>query len=87
MLGAADLSQPATEFVEDPEDLKVMMVANLLLLGSEAGFVELYFRDYYMTKFFRVIFQVFILIFILEIDFSIETMLMSFPEIFRNFES
>ncbi|KAG2709287.1 hypothetical protein I3760_05G231800 [Carya illinoinensis] len=58
VLGAADLSQPATEFVEDPEDLKVMMVANLLLLGSEAGFVELYFRDYYMTKFFRKSFEI-----------------------------
>ncbi|GKV44051.1 hypothetical protein SLEP1_g51278 [Rubroshorea leprosula] len=45
------------EYVEtgdgSPEDLKVMMVANLLLLGSEAGFFDLYFRDYYMAKFFR----------------------------------
>ncbi|KAK8370940.1 hypothetical protein V6Z12_A01G211400 [Gossypium hirsutum] len=44
------------ENVDDSlEDLKVMMVANLLLLGSEAGFVNLYFRDYYMSKFFKVI--------------------------------
>ncbi|WCJ44512.1 hypothetical protein M5689_025175 [Euphorbia peplus] len=35
------------------EDLKVMMVANLLLLGSDSGFVNHYFRDYYMSKFFR----------------------------------
>ncbi|KAL1121244.1 hypothetical protein V6Z11_D01G218900 [Gossypium hirsutum] len=34
-----------------------MMVANLLLLGSEAGFVNLYFRDYYMSKFFKKSFQ------------------------------
>ncbi|KAK9269987.1 hypothetical protein L1049_025560 [Liquidambar formosana] len=30
-----------------------MMVANLLLLGSEAGYMNAYFRDYYMSKFFR----------------------------------
>ncbi|OAY58162.1 metallophosphoesterase 1 [Manihot esculenta] len=35
------------------EDLKVMMVANLLLYGSEAGFFNQYFRDYYMSKFFK----------------------------------
>ncbi|KAI9200813.1 hypothetical protein LWI28_013520 [Acer negundo] len=39
--------------VPDSDDLKVMMVADLLLLGSEAGFVNRYFRDYYMAKFFR----------------------------------
>lgn len=33
-----------------------MMVANLLLLGSKAGLFDHYFRDYYMSKFFRVIF-------------------------------
>ncbi|XVE95338.1 hypothetical protein REPUB_Repub02eG0088400 [Reevesia pubescens] len=42
---------------DSPEDLKVMMVANLLLLGSEAGFFNLYFRDYYMSKFFKKSFQ------------------------------
>ncbi|XP_044512312.1 metallophosphoesterase 1-like isoform X3 [Mangifera indica] len=35
------------------EELKVMLVGDLLLLGSEAGFVNRYFRDYYMAKFFR----------------------------------
>ncbi|GMI64867.1 hypothetical protein HRI_000156000 [Hibiscus trionum] len=40
-----------------PQDLKVMMVANLHLLGSQAGFVNLYFRDYYMSKFFKKSFQ------------------------------
>eukprot|EP00257_Ricinus_communis_P024005 XP_015584140.1 metallophosphoesterase 1 isoform X1 [Ricinus communis] len=40
--------------VKNPgEDLKVMMVANLLLLGSKASFFDQYFRDYYMSKFFR----------------------------------
>lgn len=39
---------------ESEDDLKVMLVANLLLFGSEAGFVNLYFRDYYMSKFFKV---------------------------------
>ncbi|OVA03121.1 hypothetical protein BVC80_8855g17 [Macleaya cordata] len=37
----------------DPEDLKVMMVANLLLMGSEAGYINNYFRYSYMAKFFR----------------------------------
>ncbi|KAM7253262.1 hypothetical protein ACFE04_025880 [Oxalis oulophora] len=37
-----------------PEDLKVMIVANLLLLGSsEHSLLNLYFRDYYLSKFFR----------------------------------
>lgn len=39
---------------DDPEDLKVMMVANLLLLGSEAGLYNTYFRRYYLSKFFKV---------------------------------
>ncbi|XVE60461.1 hypothetical protein DITRI_Ditri05aG0130400 [Diplodiscus trichospermus] len=43
---------------DSPEDLRVMMVANLLLLGSEAGFIDLYFRDYYMSKFFKKSFQI-----------------------------
>ncbi|KAJ8771612.1 hypothetical protein K2173_026789 [Erythroxylum novogranatense] len=35
------------------QDLKVMMVADLLLLGPETGFFNSYFRDYYMSKFFK----------------------------------
>ncbi|XP_043722423.1 metallophosphoesterase 1-like [Telopea speciosissima] len=46
-------NHPEDVSVEDSEDLKVMMVANLLLLGSEAGYMNLYFRDSYMAKFFR----------------------------------
>ncbi|GFZ10071.1 hypothetical protein Acr_21g0006700 [Actinidia rufa] len=38
-----------------PDDLKVMMVANLLLLGSEAGYRNIFFRDYYLSKFFAII--------------------------------
>ncbi|KAF8404561.1 hypothetical protein HHK36_009448 [Tetracentron sinense] len=38
---------------EDSEEFKVMMVANLLLMGSEASYMNIYFRDSYMTKFFR----------------------------------
>jgi len=34
-------------------NLKVMMVADLLL--SDSGFVNRVFRDYYMSKFFRVL--------------------------------
>ncbi|KAJ7959041.1 metallophosphoesterase 1-like isoform X1 [Quillaja saponaria] len=45
------------ELEEDPDDLKVMMVANLLLLGSEAGYYNYFFRDYYMSKFFRKSFE------------------------------
>ncbi|POO04031.1 Metallo-dependent phosphatase-like [Trema orientale] len=44
--------------IEDhPEDLKVMMVANLLLLGSDSGYLNRLFTDYYMSKFFRKSFQ------------------------------
>ncbi|KAF2291521.1 hypothetical protein GH714_025099 [Hevea brasiliensis] len=48
---------PNQEYVVDKEDnteedLKVMMVANLLLYGSEAGIFNQYFRDYYLSKFF-----------------------------------
>lgn len=39
----------------DPDKLRVMLVAELLLLGSESGYVNHFFRDYYMAKFFRVI--------------------------------
>lgn len=39
---------------DDPEDLKVMVVANLLLLGSKAGYLNLFFRDFYLSKFFKV---------------------------------
>ncbi|KAG5544349.1 hypothetical protein RHGRI_016935 [Rhododendron griersonianum] len=44
-----DLGQ---QYVEEdhPDDLKVMMVANLLLLGSEAGYTNILFRDYYMSR-------------------------------------
>lgn len=40
------------------EDLKVMMVANLLLLGSEASYVNTFFRDYYLSKFFKKSFEI-----------------------------
>ncbi|KAE9444911.1 hypothetical protein C3L33_23191, partial [Rhododendron williamsianum] len=50
---APDLGQ---QYVEEdhPDDLKVMMVANLLLLGSEAGYTNILFRDYYLSRFFAV---------------------------------
>ncbi|GAV59277.1 hypothetical protein CFOL_v3_02808 [Cephalotus follicularis] len=48
---AADFCGKGYESKE--EDLKVMMVANLHLLGSDSGFVNLYFRDYYMSMFFK----------------------------------
>jgi len=38
----------------EADELKVMMVADLLLLGSEAGYINRFFRDHYMSKFFRV---------------------------------
>ncbi|XP_061364016.1 uncharacterized protein LOC133307514 isoform X2 [Gastrolobium bilobum] len=49
--------QQHVQFGDDPDDLKVMMVADLLLLGSEAGYVNHFFRDYYMSKFFRKSFE------------------------------
>ncbi|XP_048332378.2 uncharacterized protein LOC107420971 isoform X2 [Ziziphus jujuba] len=39
--------------LDENDDLKVMIVADLLLSGSEARFIDLLFRDYYMSKFFR----------------------------------
>ncbi|KAK9096727.1 hypothetical protein Sjap_022224 [Stephania japonica] len=39
------------------EELKVMMVSNLLLMGSEARYMNVYFRDSYTTKFFRKSFE------------------------------
>lgn len=41
--------------VVEADTLKVMMVADLLLLGSEAGYINRFFRDHYMSKFFRVL--------------------------------
>ncbi|KAA8522496.1 hypothetical protein F0562_013143 [Nyssa sinensis] len=41
-----------------PDDLKVMMVADLLLLGSEGGYRNLYFRDHYLSKFFKKSFEI-----------------------------
>lgn len=46
-----DLDEPIGDH---PEDLKVMVVANLLLLGSEASFVNIFFRDQYISKSFKV---------------------------------
>ncbi|KAH7524426.1 hypothetical protein FEM48_Zijuj06G0117900 [Ziziphus jujuba var. spinosa] len=43
--------------LDENDDLKVMIVADLLLAGSEARFIDLLFRDYYMSKFFRKSFQ------------------------------
>ncbi|MQM10594.1 hypothetical protein Taro_043486 [Colocasia esculenta] len=45
------------EVDERPEDLKVMMVADLLLLGPDAGFTNFYFRHAFATKFFRKSFE------------------------------
>ncbi|KAK6940135.1 Calcineurin-like phosphoesterase domain, ApaH type, partial [Dillenia turbinata] len=42
-----------SRYEEDPEDLKVMMVANLLLLGSDATYWSFYFRHHYLSKFFK----------------------------------
>ncbi|GFY85807.1 hypothetical protein Acr_04g0005450 [Actinidia rufa] len=42
---------------DHPDDLKVMMVANFLLLSSEAGYRSIFFLDYYLSKFFAVCVQ------------------------------
>ncbi|RWR78464.1 metallophosphoesterase 1-like protein isoform X1 [Cinnamomum micranthum f. kanehirae] len=42
---------------DGPDDLKVMMVADLLLMGSDASFANIYFRYSYTTKFFRKSFE------------------------------
>ncbi|WJX86511.1 hypothetical protein P8452_68812 [Trifolium repens] len=41
----------------DDDDLKVMMVADLLLFGSDATYINTFFRDHYMSKFFRKSFE------------------------------
>lgn len=43
------------EGASHPDDLKVMMVADLLLLGSDASYADTFFRDSFTSKFFRVI--------------------------------
>jgi ethanolamine phosphate phosphodiesterase len=35
-------------------DLRAMMVADLMLLGSDASYADHYFRDHLMSKFFTV---------------------------------
>ncbi|XP_065024746.1 uncharacterized protein LOC135649823 [Musa acuminata AAA Group] len=39
------------------DDLKVMMVADLLLLGSDASYADTFFRDSFTSKFFRKSFE------------------------------
>ncbi|URE38981.1 inositol [Musa troglodytarum] len=40
-----------------PDDLKVMMVADLLLRGSDASYADTFFRDSFISKFFRKSFE------------------------------
>lgn len=42
-----------SDYSPTPTDVTAMLVADLLLLGSEAGYMNLIFRHSYMTKFFR----------------------------------
>lgn len=42
-----------SDYSPTPTDVTVMLVADLLLMGSEAGYMNLIFRHSYMTKFFR----------------------------------
>ncbi|XP_024027662.1 metallophosphoesterase 1 isoform X2 [Morus notabilis] len=54
----SNIDESESESMEDhPQDLKVMMVADLLLLGSDSGYLNRIFRDYYTSKFFRKSFQ------------------------------
>lgn len=53
-----------------PDDLKVMMVANLLLLGSDSALLNRLFTDYYMSKFFTVIY-IYIIFVVLRIKIEI----------------
>ncbi|XP_073227061.1 uncharacterized protein [Cicer arietinum] len=41
----------------EPHDLKVIFVADLLLSGSESTYFNRFFRDHYMSKFFRKSFE------------------------------
>ncbi|KAI4339738.1 hypothetical protein MLD38_024647 [Melastoma candidum] len=47
--------------VDPPEgsqqDLRVMLVGDLLLSGDDSSFLDSYFRDYYLSQFFRKSFQ------------------------------
>ncbi|KAJ6391538.1 hypothetical protein OIU77_025506 [Salix suchowensis] len=53
----SNLNRQENDVVEEEHDnnevLKVMLVANLLLLGSDTSFFNLYFRDHYMSKVFK----------------------------------
>ncbi|KAK2984672.1 hypothetical protein RJ640_006655 [Escallonia rubra] len=51
--GGGDLDEGHVHGGDRPGDLKVMMVANLMLLGSEAGYKNTLFRDQYLSKFFK----------------------------------
>ncbi|KAK2999379.1 hypothetical protein RJ639_023944 [Escallonia herrerae] len=51
--GGGDFDEGHVHGEDRPGDLKVMMVANLMLLGSEAGYKNTLFRDQYLSKFFK----------------------------------
>ncbi|GMN45295.1 hypothetical protein TIFTF001_014482 [Ficus carica] len=58
LLPTSNLDDSESESMEDhSEDLRVMLVADLLLLGSDSGFLNRIFTDYYTSKFFRKSFQ------------------------------
>ncbi|XP_048129902.1 metallophosphoesterase 1-like isoform X2 [Rhodamnia argentea] len=48
---------PRDAAADDRDGLKVMIASDLLLMGSDAGFVDTYFGDYYLSKFFKKSFQ------------------------------
>ncbi|KAJ8459181.1 hypothetical protein OPV22_032107 [Ensete ventricosum] len=45
------------DLANHPDDLKVMMVADLLLLGSDASYADTFFRDSFKSKFLRKSFE------------------------------
>ncbi|XP_030455336.1 uncharacterized protein LOC115676522 [Syzygium oleosum] len=53
----ADRGERDAGAAEGRGDLKAMIVSDLLLVGSDHGLVDTYFRDYYLNKFFKKSFQ------------------------------
>ncbi|KAK2998959.1 hypothetical protein RJ639_023225 [Escallonia herrerae] len=51
--GGGDFDEGHVHGGDRPGDLKVMLVANLMLLGSEVGYKNTLFRDHYLSKFFK----------------------------------
>lgn len=44
------------DFEDNPQDLTAILVSNLLLSGTDSSFVDVFFRDFFMSQFLSVSF-------------------------------